>query len=197
MTFSNDKEVWKTIPQFPNYEASTLGRIRSKARQEKASYTNPHTGEVSVYIRKRNSKILKTSPRKIYWMVTLYKNDDLAYQRYVHRLIARTFLGKPPNGKNHVLHEDDDGHNNCVGNLRWGSHKDNMEDMSNKQRRSGEKHCNATVTNETVARIDEYLFAGFSCAFIAKKFDTTLNVVKNISRGLTWTHVTGRGVNIS
>jgi hypothetical protein len=51
----------------------------------------------------------------------------------VHRLVAETFLLNP---KTHpiVMHKDDNPKNNNVNNLKWGSYKDNMDDMRAKNR---------------------------------------------------------------
>lgn len=45
----------------------------------------------------------------------------------VHRLIAETFLGSPPEGKPCVDHIDRCKSNNCVDNLRWASYKENND----------------------------------------------------------------------
>ncbi len=51
----------------------------------------------------------------------------------IHRLIAKAFI---PNPQKHecVLHGDDNPSNNWVHNLRWGSHKDNMDDARKRHR---------------------------------------------------------------
>lgn len=67
------KEIWKTIPKYPNYQISNLGRVRSKY----------------------SDKILKlTITRYGYVTVILYKNKKAYYNR-VHRLVALAFIPNP------------------------------------------------------------------------------------------------------
>lgn len=47
---------------------------------------------------------------------------------YIHRVVARTFLGAPPPGKNIVRHLDGDPTNNAVSNLAWGDDEENYQD---------------------------------------------------------------------
>ena len=46
----------------------------------------------------------------------------------VHRVVCRAFHGPAPEGKPLVLHGDGDPGNNQTNNLRWGSHRDNLQD---------------------------------------------------------------------
>ena len=56
---------------------------------------------------------------------------------YVHRIIASLFITNPYNLSD-VNHKDSNPSNNCVENLEWLSHKDNLEygfsDNGNKAR---------------------------------------------------------------
>ncbi len=56
---------------------------------------------------------------------------------YVHRIIASLFIPNPYNLSD-VNHKDSNPSNNCVENLEWLSHKDNLEygfsDNGNKTR---------------------------------------------------------------
>lgn len=54
---------------------------------------------------------------------------DGNYRKFrAHRLVALTFIGPEPEGKPYVLHENDIPNDNRVGNLRWGSPKENLAD---------------------------------------------------------------------
>lgn len=46
----------------------------------------------------------------------------------MHQLVAEAFLGPRPFPGAVVLHWDDDGFNNHLGNLRWGSETENRAD---------------------------------------------------------------------
>lgn len=98
-----EKEIWKPIPEFENYKASSLGRV-----------LNP------------SGELLKPYPRRRYQAVRLHNNGE-SHQIYLHRLIAKVFI---PNPKNYrcVLHNNDVGIDNRVSNLRWGTMKMNFDD---------------------------------------------------------------------
>ena len=71
-------------------------------------------GEVYSY---RLKRFLKTTLDKGYYRVSLTK-DEKSYLKFIHRLIAETFI---PNPDNHpfVDHIDRDPKNNSLSNLRW------------------------------------------------------------------------------
>lgn len=87
-TENNQPEHWKPILSASELEASTYGRIRNTKTQ----------------------KICKLS---------LFEHGYLMIGgKFVHALIAETFLGPKPNSKYVVDHEDNDKLNNRVNNLR-------------------------------------------------------------------------------
>jgi hypothetical protein len=88
-------EQWKTIPDFPMYKVSNLGRVR------RYRLLDPCTNE--------------------YRYVSLCVNSKKT-NRYVHRLVAEAFLPNPDKKKK-VVHIDGDRNNNRVENLRWVSHQ--------------------------------------------------------------------------
>jgi hypothetical protein len=90
-------EVWKTIPRFSKYEASTLGRIRYKGHEP---------------------RVLEEQWNK-YLVVHIGKKKIR-----VHRLIAETFIENPEN-KPCVNHKDGNRQNNCVENLEWVTWSEN------------------------------------------------------------------------
>ena len=108
-------EEWRTVPDFPNYEVSNFGNVRSKDR---------------IVSRKGNPANLKGFPLKTkvsrgYERVTLYSgNRELHKQIFVHRLVALAFI---PNPNNYpcINHIDENKLNNHVSNLEWCTHKYN------------------------------------------------------------------------
>ena len=74
----------------------------------------------------RSKKFLKPTPDKDgYLQVKLYK-DKKQYTRKVHRLVAEAFIDNPE-GKKEVNHIDCRRDNNCVSNLEWVSHRENIK----------------------------------------------------------------------
>ncbi|WP_288638854.1 NUMOD4 domain-containing protein [uncultured Lentilactobacillus sp.] len=105
------KEGWKDIPNYEGlYEASSLGRIRSRNR--------------TIDNRKYSGKIIKPQNNGHgYYHVTLAANKKHS-QFYVHRLVALTFLPNPSELPE-VNHIDENPANNCVDNLEWCTAKYN------------------------------------------------------------------------
>ena len=102
------EEEWRDIKDFPNYQVSNLGNVKS------LNYNK--TGKV---------KFLKPSLNKNskYYQITLCKGGN-EQRFYIHRLVAETFLPNPDNLPQ-VHHLDENKYNNCIENLCWSSVKDN------------------------------------------------------------------------
>lgn len=115
-----ENEIWKDIPDYENlYEASSLGRIRTK--EGKTTFTKWHG------IRHWKSRIMKgrgdnkTTGKR----VSLWKNGECK-DWLVARLVAITFLGKPTKTADTVNHKDGNRFNNKIENLEWLSRGDNV-----------------------------------------------------------------------
>lgn len=107
-------ETWKPIMGYEGkYEVSCLGRVRSFVPSKKAPEM-PH--------------LLSQGNLRGYKQVCLPRlNAPGKYKaQFVHRLVARAFLGKEPTADATVNHKDRDRANNQVENLEWMSHADNV-----------------------------------------------------------------------
>ena len=113
-----DNEIWKPIPGFNDwYEASSLGRIRSKPRVIHQSNGNKQH---------RKGAILKPGTNKGYKMVVLCA-DGKRKSVTVHSVVALAFLG--PRGPGiQVRHKDGTRDNNKVSNLEYGTRSENTKD---------------------------------------------------------------------
>lgn len=98
MNYSNqetNKEIWKPIKDYINYEISNFGKVKSL-------YKNI---------------ILNPEIRRGYYAVQLYKNSKAKHFQ-IHRLVAIHFI-KNPNNLKYVNHKDENKLNNNVNNLEW------------------------------------------------------------------------------
>lgn len=92
------KEEWKNIENYPNYQISSFGRVKS--------------------LKFGKEKILKQRKDKDgYKLINLYENKK-SHTLKIHRLVAQAFI---PNPNNYcvVNHRDENKQNNTVDNLEW------------------------------------------------------------------------------
>lgn len=115
-----ENEIWKDIPDYEGlYEASSLGRIRTK--EGKTTYTEKHG------VRHWQSRIMKGRGNnyKTGRRVGLWKHGKVK-EWLVARLIAITFLGYPTKEANTVNHINGNRLDNRIENLEWLSIGDNV-----------------------------------------------------------------------
>ena len=110
-------EIWKDVQGYEGlYQVSNLGRVKSLGRFIDRLVTGNYWQE---------ERILKPNKTKYgYLMVELRKNYKPKYFK-VHRLVALAFIPNPEN-KPQIDHINAIKTYNSVNNLRWASHKENM-----------------------------------------------------------------------
>lgn len=94
-------------------------------------YAITEDGQVWSY---RRNKYLKQQQARNYLSIELHK-DNNRKNYFIHRLVAETYIPNPHNLPE-VNHIDENKYNNCVDNLEWISHKDNMNHGTQKERAS-------------------------------------------------------------
>lgn len=161
-------EIWVPVPQYEGfYEASSLGRIRSVSR--------PRTP----------GKVLVPTLRKDGRTTVKLSKNGVAKTKRVAQLIAAAFHG-PPCSRN-VLHWDDNPSNNTPTNLRYGSLKENGEDMvRNGNSPRGEKQGRSVLTRDDVIKIRGLLSRGSSLTTVATTFKVSRAQISKIKKGTSW-----------
>lgn len=107
----NLNEIWRDIPDYPDYQVSNLGRVRS--------------------LKYGNEYFLKPGVDKDgYLVVSLFKYGK-AKQYKIHRLVAQAFIPNP-NNYPQVNHKDEVKTNNLVDNLEWCTAQYNVDYSNSK-----------------------------------------------------------------
>ena len=118
------EEIWKDIKGYENdYQVSNLGNVRCLHYGRKRQ--NPNRVGI------RNLKLIKNSMG--YYVVNLYKRENMEIC-LVHRLVAETFIPNPTNLPE-VDHINTITTDNNIGNLRWCTHKENINNPISAKRR--------------------------------------------------------------
>lgn len=112
------EEVWKDYPEFPeSYEVSSFGRVRGKDKTVLKSN--------GVLTSRKGVLLTPQWHSTDCWRVRLCVSGK-KYSRYVHRMVAQTFL-KNEHNLPEVNHLDGDRSNSRLENLEWVSKEANMK----------------------------------------------------------------------
>ena len=101
------EEIWKDIDDYPNYQISNYGRVKSIPRK------------------RVKGKLLTPSRSNCGYLKIYLMKDRKGYLVSIHRLVAKAFIPNP-NNLPEVNHIDGNKENNCVDNLEWVTKKDNV-----------------------------------------------------------------------
>ena len=185
-----NKEIWKPVPDFPGYEVSDLGHIRSywHITCVRAQQTGKIRGTIYV-LAATPSKVLRPS-RKKYPQVTLTRHG-CHFSRLVHRLVLEAFVGPCPVGME-ARHLDGDPTQCRLSNLSWGTHSENMLDRTkhgtNWDNR-GENCPTAKLTWGQVVEIRRAYRSGTTQIALAKRYGVDQSLVSRIVNGHYWKHL--------
>lgn len=125
-------EEWRDIQNFPGYQVSNEGRVRS---YNKVTYTNRHG------FRQWQDRIIrqKVHHKDRYARVSLWRNGK-DYTVLVHRLVAEAFV-PTDNSRLTVNHKDGNKANNTAENLEWMTLQDNIKHEFETGLATNQKQC--------------------------------------------------------
>lgn len=176
-------EIWRFVPGFSKYEASTMGRIRS------------------LHIRRRGDGMMSLSPDKDgYLKVGLWSDSEKRQLRFsVSHLILLTFVGPRPNDTMHACHENGRVDDNRVDNLRWdtpsGNHQDAVRHGTHTGlTKKGEANPLAKLTEADVLAIrriwkPDPTRVRQRYKHLAAKYSVLSSTIKAIVEHTTWQHL--------
>lgn len=163
------QEIWKEIPSsFGFYHASNFGNIKRTGQpfQKKPTIASVGYPVVSIWIKGKGST------------------------KYVHDLIAETFIGIKPK-EMCVNHIDGNKCNNRPDNLEYISLADNTRHAFNTGlcNVSGSRNHFAKLNENQVREIRRMIAAGAKTKDIAKAFHVGSPIVSQIKHGTRWAHL--------
>ena len=170
-----NKERWRQISNFSDYDVSDRGRVRSWKPVRSGRSTVP--------------KIMQTRAGSDgYIRVTLQNNKSRKSVQRVHLLVAKEFIGQARGRL--VLHKDGNKSHPWLSNLEYGSYEDNSDDKYiHGTDQSGEKNSQAELTKKDAKAI--YKLKGKATQIeIAAMYGISRQAVSDIHRGITWARAT-------
>lgn len=171
---------WRIIPSWPEYEASSDGKIRRKA-----------TGHILKSCRRKKGQ---------YEEVSLWRNNR-GLTCKVHRLVCEAFHGPPPDKTMDAAHHNGVRYDNEYCNLAWKTRKENEAD---KKRHgldnAGERNGQARLTDIDVAEIRHlYPLLPRSSGGVrvrkgakrqlAARYGISVGALYNVATGKAWRHL--------
>ncbi|KKL95762.1 hypothetical protein LCGC14_1851380 [marine sediment metagenome] len=172
-------EIWKDIPGYEScYQASNLGRIKSLTRYVR------HSKGGKMFHRGR---ILKPGISYRGYPVVNLSNSRT---KYIHRLIASTFIlnpGKKPS----INHKNGIKTDNRIENLEWCTNKENtIHAIKNGYYLKGENIPNSKLTEKQVIEIrNKYIPYKYSAQKLANEYKMSAATISEIISNKIWKHI--------
>lgn len=165
-------EIWKDVVGFEGaYQVSSFGRVKNV----------------------RTNFILKPIIREKYtYCAVMLVANKIRKRQYIHALVLEAFVGLRPSGYE-CLHYDGNHSNNYVLNLRWGTHRENVEDAMRHgtfNHMVGSDHIMAKLAEADVIEIKRQIKLGIFQRDIAKQFGVKQQQISKINTGKRWGHLT-------
>ena len=169
---------WRPVPEYEGtYEVSNFGDVRRLGGTPWCPVT-------------RERKLV---PRGGYLQVLLSK-ENVVQLHWVHRLVARAFLGEPSKDRPHVNHINGIRNDNRVTNLEWANHSENAKHaykigLRTSSPNPGEKNGNASFKDSDIPVIRSRAANGESMAAIGRDYGASRFVIWSIVRRKSWANI--------
>lgn len=175
--WEDNMEEWRDITDYEGvYQISNLGRARSLDRPSGAY---------------RKGRVLRAATSKLGYKYIILCRGGFRKLAKLHRLVAAAWHGPCPKGKE-CAHLDGSKDNNVPENLKWVSHKENMEHTAIHGVNRvfiGVANKMAKITEADVLEIRQRWLDGESHRDIARHYSIGKSSVCNITIRKTWDHI--------
>ncbi len=163
-------ESWQPIIDFPSYDVSNFGKVRSRVRKNGCL------------------KLSRTSGN--YLKVTLYPGGKT---HLVHRLVAQAFISNS-HGLTDVNHKDGNKSNNRVENLEWMSHSANRIHAVTTGLCKNVQGSRRRLSEAEAQQVWNWYEQGIKQSDIAKRLEVTPGAISHIISGRTWKHLRSKSM---
>ena len=180
-------EEWRAVPGYGSlYEVSSRGSVRRWWRTTR--YWSSRLVEPDVilpHIARRRT----TTTNYLAINVPARAGDGFG-PRYVHELVLLAFVGPRPSSCHQAAHQNGDGQDNRLENLRWATRKENEADkIAHGRTIRGERHPLAKLRQDDVRAIRQALSCGERQRDVARRFNVAQQTVSDIAIGRRWRHL--------
>lgn len=161
---------WRPVPEFPGYEVSSLGSVRS--------------------FRGRTPRVLRGRGQPHGYVSVSLRRNGKSYERLVHRLVAAAFLG--PADNRWVNHLNGVKSDNRAENLEWATPSANAKHAYRENlqpSRAGSGNGHAKLTEADVIEIRQKRDDGMLIREIAAEHGVSKTAVIEVVHGRSWSHV--------
>ncbi len=179
-------EEWKVIKDYPDYQVSNLGRVKSFKK-----------------CRGINERILKVSKNTSGYLYVRLCKDKRVDTHRIHRLVLQTFKPIHTTERTVCNHIDGNKTNNYINNLEWCTSSENNKhayriglkiDSEEKRKKLSKLHRGegcyfCKLTERKVRMIRRLSQIGKTGKEIAKMFNVHLSTINRIISKKTWKHV--------
>lgn len=173
-------EVWRDCVGIPDYQVSSLGRVRSLDRIVPVNH--PTAGFLEKHMRGRS--MTSRNNGHGYSMVCIR-----GVSMSVHRLVATAFIPNPEN-KPQTNHKNGIRTDNRVENLEWATQEENIQHSRKVLGQSiGESHYCARLTESDILDIRSVYAFGARISDIGKAYDYDISNVWAIVNRRIWRHI--------
>lgn len=158
---------------------------------ENETYTISNFGRIKSYkVNKEDGSIIKGSTLKGYKILNIKLNNEKRTTKYIHKLVAESFIPKDNDLQQYVIHLDFDKSNNHIDNLKWVT-KETMfahQKINPNYKRGTINYSKLTETD--VIRLKKKLKRGKNKLYkLAKEFGITHTQLNRIRKGENWGHI--------
>jgi hypothetical protein len=183
------EEIWKPVPDFPGYDISDQGRVRSYWHRKIIRAKNGRIADTEDVLGNFPKKILRPSG-KTYQQVILTK-EGKHFTFLAHRLVLETFVGPCPPGME-ARHGDGIPANCSLENLSWATHSENMLDRTKHGTNWDNRGMNcptAKLTDVQVLEIRHLAHQGVTQGRIGAIYGIDQSHVSLIVNRRVWSHL--------